>query len=221
MSQPFDTNAATPALREIDRSAGEFWVSNPWEFAIRRENLSGYERNAVFLNLGNARFANIGHLTTADNNGDGRTAIGCDITGDGRPELFVRQAGGGPLRIYRNRFPPAHYLTVSLQGSPSNRQGIGARVIAHLDKTTIRRELFPVANFLSQAPARLTLGLGQADRIGRLEIRWPSGTVQILKNVAVDRHLVIKETGAAGQVTDTPMAHGSPSSSRISSQGSR
>ena len=81
----------------------------------------------------------------------------------------------------------------SLQGSPSNRQGIGARVIAHLDKTTIRRELFPVANFLSQAPARITLGLHKAKRIDRLEIHWPSGTVQVLEDLPVNRRLHIRE----------------------------
>ena len=83
VSQPFDCHAVTPALREVDRQDGEFWVPNPWDFAIRRENLSAYERNGVFLNLGNRRFANIGYASTADSDGDGRSAVGCDITGDG------------------------------------------------------------------------------------------------------------------------------------------
>ena len=71
MSQPFDCHAAVPALREVDRKSGEFWVQNPWDFAIRRENLSAYERNGVFLNLGNGEFANIGHASAADSDGDG------------------------------------------------------------------------------------------------------------------------------------------------------
>jgi hypothetical protein len=193
VSQPFDCHAVTPALREVDRKSGEFWVPNPWDFATQRENLSAYERNGVYLNLGNGRFANIGHASGADSDGDGRSAVGCDVTGDGRPELFVRQAGGGPLRVYRNRFPDSGWLTVSLEGQQSNRQGIGARVIAHLGKRTVRRELYPVINFLSQAPARVTLGLGDAPTIDRLEIHWPSGKRTELEDVAINRHLVISE----------------------------
>jgi len=193
VSQPFDCHAVIPALREVDRKSGEFWVQNPWDFATRRENLSAYERNGVFLNLGNGEFANIGHASAADSDGDGRTAVGCDVTGDGRPELFVRQAGGGPLIVYRNQFPDAGWLTVTLQGQDSNRQGIGARVIAHLGNRTVRRELYPVVNFLSQAPARVTLGLGDAQTISRLEIHWPSGKRIELKDVEINRHLVISE----------------------------
>ena len=193
VSQPFDCHAVTPALRELDRKSGEFWVPNPWDFATRRENLSAYERNGVYLNLGNGQFANIGHASGADSDGDGRSAVGCDVTGDGRPELFVRQAGGGPLRVYRNRFPDAGWLTVTLEGTTSNRQGIGARVIAHLENRTVRRELYPVVNFLSQAPARVTLGLGDARTIPRLEIHWPSGKRTELKDGEINRHLVISE----------------------------
>ena len=116
-----------------------------------------------------------------------------DVTGDGRPELFVRQAGGGPLRIYRNHFPDAGWLTVSLVGTTSNRQGIGARVIARLGDRVVRRELYPVINFLSQAPARVTLGLGQAKTIDRLTIRWPSGKVTEMTDVEINRHLLVRE----------------------------
>ena len=193
VTQPFDCHAVIPELRDVDRESGEFWVPNPWDFATQRENLSAYERNGVFLNLGNGRFANIGHVSGADSDGDGRSAVGCDVTGDGRPELFVRQAGGGPLRVYRNRFPKAGWLTVSLEGKTSNRQGIGARVIAHLGNRTVRRELYPVINFLSQAPARVTLGLGDARIIDRLEIHWPSGERTELKDVEFNRPLVISE----------------------------
>ena len=193
MTQPFDCHAEVPKLREVDEAAGEFWVPNPWDFSVRRENLSAYERNGVFLNLGVDRFTEIGFLTTADSHGDGRSAVGCDITGDGMPELFVRQAGGGALRVYRNNFPAASWLTVTLEGDASNRQGIGAKLVCHAGKRVVRRELYPVANFLSQAPARITLGLHEATRIDRLEVHWPSGTIQVLEDLPVNRRLHIRE----------------------------
>ena len=47
-------------------------------------------------------------------------------------DLIVRQAGGGPLLLYENRMPRKNYLTVSLRGRASNRQGIGARLTAEV-----------------------------------------------------------------------------------------
>ena len=89
MTQPFDCHAEVPKLREVDEAAGEFWVPNPWDFSVRRENLSAYERNGVFLNLGVDRFTEIGFLTTADSHGDGRSAVGCDFDGDNDIDFYI------------------------------------------------------------------------------------------------------------------------------------
>ena len=109
------------------------------------------------------------------------------------PELFIRQAGGGALVIYHNRFPRAHYLQLSLRGTRSNSLGVGARVECQVGDTVIRRSLYPVVNFLSQSPALLHLGLGDAATVDRLTIHWPSGEVQRFEQVAADRHLRITE----------------------------
>ena len=193
MSQPFNSSAQVPCLRDLDKANGEFWVSNPWSFSASGENLSAYERNGVFLNDRRGGFHNISHASGADNPGDGRSAVSWDITGDGMPELFVRQAGGGALENYHNRFPRAHYLQLSLRGTRSNSLGVGARVECEVGDMVIRRSLFPVVNFLSQSPALLHLGLGDAATVDRLTIHWPSGEVQRFEQVAADRHLRITE----------------------------
>ena len=193
MSQPFNSSAQVPCLRDLDKANGEFWVSNPWSFSASGENLSAYERNGVFLNDRRGGLLNISHASGADNPGDGRSAVSWDITGDGMPELFVRQAGGGALVIYHNRFPRAHYLQLSLRGTRSNSLGVGARVESEIGDLVIRRSLFPVVNFLSQSTALLHLGLGDAATVDRLTIHWPSGEVQRFEQVAADRHLRITE----------------------------
>ena len=193
MSQPFNSSAQVPCLRDLDKANGEFWVSNPWCFSASGENLSAYERNGVFLNDRRGGFHNISHASGADNPGDGRSAVSWDITGDGMPELFVRQAGGGALVIYHNRFPRAHYLQLSLRGTRSNSLGVGARVECEIGDLVIRRSLFPVVNFLSHSPALLHLGLGDATTVDRLTIHWPSGEVQRFEKLAADRHLRITE----------------------------
>ena len=152
-------------LRELDGQNGEFWVRNPWEFSKSGQNLSAYERNGVFLNGQSGdetQFHDIGFLSGADNTGDGRSVSAWDVTGDGRPELFVRQAGGGSLVVYENRFPSGHWLKLSLRGTRSNRFGIGAKIVCETAGRVIRRELYPHINFLSQSPAMLHLGLGES-----------------------------------------------------------
>lgn len=193
MSQPYDIQAQTPWLRPLDTKNKEFWVSNPWLFSSSGENLSAYERNGVFLNGTDGTFQDISFVSGADSDGDGRTAVAWDITGDGMPELFVRQAGGGPLLIFENRFPEANWLKVSLRGTKSNYFGIGSKLVCEAGGKRICRELYPLVNFLSQAPAMVHLGLGDARKVDRLTIRWPSGTVQELIDLDVNRHLLIRE----------------------------
>ncbi len=193
MSQPFDQQCKVPALRDIDEESGEFWISNPWEFMNSGENLSAYERNGIFLNSGSRTFHDISYISGADSTGDGRTVVGWDVTGDGMPELFVRQTGGGALLVFRNKFPQANWLQISLRGEKSNRFGIGAKLICETDGRRITRELYPIINFLGQSPACVHLGLGEAETVDRLTIRWPSGTEQELTELPGNRHYLVKE----------------------------
>jgi len=192
VSQPFDRGATLCAPGEIDKSTGEFWSENPWSIA-GRHNLSFYERNRTFLNVRGKDFLEISHLTGADTNGDSRCVVAADLNHDGLLDLVVRQVGGGPLMLYENRFKPRHYLRVSLRGHQSNRLGIGARLIATVGQQRLFRDLLPVNSFRSQAPAIVHFGLGDAEKIDRLEIRWPSGKVQIFTDLAADRHVVLDE----------------------------
>lgn len=193
MARPFNRSADLPAVGGLDKAAGQFWVENPWDIVAHQHNLSGFERNRAFLNLGAARFADISFLTGTDSDGDGRSVFGADLNGDGMQDLVVRQAGGGPLLLFLNRFPPKHYLQVSLRGKQSNGLGVGARLVAEVGGRRLVREMFPANSYMSQQPCQVHFGLGDATRVDRLTIRWPSGLVQELRDVSVDRHIRIVE----------------------------
>jgi hypothetical protein len=177
----------------VDEKLGEFWVDNPWDIITKGHNLSCFERDRTFLNVGGHDFLDVSFLGGADHDGDGRCVVAADFRNNGRLDLIVRQVGGGPLLCYQNEFPQRHYLEVSLHGSRSNRQGIGARLTAEVGGRRLVRELYPINTFRSQAPCRVHFGLGDAPRVDRLTIRWPSGRVQVLDNVAGDRHVLIDE----------------------------
>ena len=188
-----------PAPGAVDKSLGEFWVTNPWDIVNKGHNLSAYERKRAYLNIRGKGFLDMSYVTGADNDGDGRSVVAGDFRNDGRLDLVVRQVGGGPVLLYENRFPKAHYLTVSLRGRASNRLGVGVRLVATASGRELTRELYPLNSFYSQAPSRVHFGLGDATRIDRLTVRWPSGIVQTIDDLAADRHVVITEgEGKAG-----------------------
>jgi hypothetical protein len=201
VSQPYARGKRIPAPGKIDASLKEFWVENPWDIVARGENLSSYERNRAYLNVPDARtgrnFLEISALTGADSDGDGRSVVAADFRNTGQLDLVVRQAGGGAFQLYENRFPRRHFLKVSLRGTRSNRLGIGARLVAHVRGQPLVREVYPANTYRSQAPTVVHFGLGDAERVERLEVRWPSGLVQEFADLAGDRHVVLEEGSAA------------------------
>jgi hypothetical protein len=212
VSQPGDRNCEVPQPGELDAKLNEFWVGNPWGIATEGHNLSAFERNRMYLNVGGREFLDVSHLSGADSDGDGRSVVAADFRNTGMPDLLVRQVGGGPLLLYENRLPQAHYLTVSLNGDKSNRRGIGARLIAEVQGRKIVRELFPANGFRSQSPAQVHFGLAADTKIDKLTIHWPSGKVQQFSDLAGDRHVVIDEAkaGAAAITTVAPGAKPNP-----------
>ena len=192
MSQPFDRACKVPVPGEIDESLDEFWVGDPWAISTSN-NLSGFERNLVYLNKSGSNFVDISYLTGADSDGDGRCVIPADFNNDGRQDLVVRQVGGGPLQVYENRFPKQHWLKLSLRGTKSNSLGIGAKVTANLSGRLIVRELHPINSYRSQSPSLIHFGLGKHNKIDSLIIEWPSGIIQEIGEIDVDRHILIHE----------------------------
>ena len=88
-----------------------------------------------------------------------------------------------------------HWLLVELRGRKSNRDAIGAGVMV---KRGSGRKLYnhvnPSVGFMSSSDKRVHFGLGQETAIKTIEIRWPSGAVQKLLNVAADRILRVEES---------------------------
>lgn len=182
--------ALHPARGKLDEDSGEFWLENPWD--PKGNNLSAYERHRLLLNTGKGAFVDVSHLAgTIDS--DGRSVVAGDINGDGMEDLFVRNCGGGPLFVLENRCPKRRWLSVSLDGVQSNRQGIGARLKFEVGGGAIWRNLYPHNSYNSQAPAMVHVGLGTDTRVDRLTIQWPSGKDQILEGLAADQHIRITE----------------------------
>ena len=84
-------------------------------------------------------------------------------------------------------------MAISLRGQKSNRLGIGARLIASVKGQPIVRELYPLNSYRSQMPSIVHFGLGDAERVDRLTIRWPSGKLQTIDKPATGQLHKVKE----------------------------
>src|SRR5205823_11935083 len=82
-----------------------------------------------------------------------------------------------------------HYLRVHLRGTKSNRDGIGAEVRVHTGDQVLRQMVRTGRSYYSQNELPLTFGLGQAMHAARVEIVWPSGTVDVYQDVPGDTTL--------------------------------
>src|SRR6056297_856890 len=174
---------AHPQLGEVDQEAGELWVSNPFLLVPNGDNLSAYERNRLYLNVDGNRFIDSSFASEVDLDSDSRSAISADFNNDGALDLLVGSVGGGPLRLFFNRIPQQNRLQLTLQGTESNRSAIGTRVIAEIGDRKVYRDIFPVNGFMGQSPPIVDLGVGAAESIDRLTIRWPSGKERTLQDV--------------------------------------
>ena len=117
----------------------------------------------------------------------GRGAAFGDLNNDGWEDV-VMTALGGPPQVFLNRGGKQHWLTVTLRGTRSNRDGLGARV--RVNGQT--RFATTAGSYLSASDKRLHFGLATA-QTAQVEIVWPSGIRQTLKDVRADQILEIRE----------------------------
>jgi hypothetical protein len=115
-----------------------------------------------------------------------------DMDDDGDVDVFVVNIDDPPTLLV-NRTRDGHRVLVALQGRKSNRSAIGARVTIRTGTTVQTNEVRGGSSYLSQNDLRLHFGLGTATRIDTLEVRWPSGAVERLKDVTADQVITIVE----------------------------
>jgi hypothetical protein len=153
------------------------------------------QQNAVFRNLGGLRFASLtaeAGLAAQPPKQHRGSAIG-DLDRDGRVDVVV-SAIGAPAEIWMNDSPGNnHWLELQLEGTKSNRDAIGARIKVVTRGGAQYNHVTFCFGYASSSAGPVHFGLGPERSADLVEIRWPSGTVQELKNVTGDRVLRVKE----------------------------
>ncbi len=163
------------------------------------------DRDMAFRNTGGGAgaawsfaFENKGKDWGLDREGISFGAAWGDLDADGDPDLVVNNFGE-PCTVYENTTAPAEAgrLAVRLKGVKSNKHGIGARVTLTAGDLKQTRELSPVRGYFSSDEPVAFFGLGKA-KPEKIEVRWPSGTVQTVNNIPAGVTVTLTESG------DTP-----------------
>jgi hypothetical protein len=159
----------------------------------------------LFHNQGNGKFAE-----TTQSAGTAfatpRVARGAaygDINNDGALDLLI-STNGGPAVLFRNTGATNHSLRIKLVGTKSNRDGIGSTVRVSAGSDEQSQMLRSGSSYLSSSELILTFGLRAHTQADSIEIRWPSGQVDHLKNVAADQIITVKEK--EGSIAAKPLA---------------
>jgi hypothetical protein len=119
-------------------------------------------------------------------------AVG-DLDNDGRLDAVVSTNGGEAHILHNQTATDNHWLTITLVGSRSNRDGIGTEIKLTSPRGSQYVTVSTTGSYLSSNDKRAHFGLGPDTAASEVEVHWPSGTVQKLINVNADQMLLVKE----------------------------
>lgn len=116
-----------------------------------------------------------------------------DLFNDGNMDIVVSDIDGGPMILRNQGISGNHWVSFELAGTKSNRLALGTRVTIVAGGVTQTDEVRSGGSYLSQNDLRLHFGIGKATKIDSVEVRWPSGAVDKLTNLAADRFYSVLE----------------------------
>jgi len=122
-------------------------------------------------------------------------AVG-DLDNNGRLDA-VMTTNDGPAIILRNETNNAnHWISLSLVGTRSNRDGLGAKIKITTELGDQYATVTTSSSYQSSSDKRVHFGLGSATTVNRIEILWPSRIAQNLRDIKADQFLTITEAAA-------------------------
>jgi len=152
--------------------------------------------NSIFANLKNGTFADMSQAAGPDFQ-TRQAHRGCafaDFNNDGKIDVVTTSLNEPAELFINDSTNEHHWLMIRLIGARSNRDGLGAKIKLTTASGAVQfNQATTSVGYASSSDSRVHFGLGKEKVVRSLEVRWSSGTVQVLREVAVDRILTIKE----------------------------
>ncbi len=123
----------------------------------------------------------------------GRGAAVGDIDNDGDVDVVLNRLGDRPVLLQNQIATQNHWISLQLVGRRSNRDGVGARVTLQTGQGTQVAIVKSGSGYLGSSDPRIHFGLGKQKRIDRLQILWPGGGEQVLRDLPVDEFRIVEE----------------------------
>jgi hypothetical protein len=181
--------------RRRDQTAGQL-------VSVGAHSLNGFERDYLLRNNGDGTFTDVAYVNQADRIEDGRGVAILDYDLDGQIDVALRNYRQ-PAQLLRNRGGAGHWLEIKLVGTRSNRDAIGARLTLTAAGQRQTREVRAGSAYLSGSSLVQHFGLGGAERVDSLAVRWPSGIETVLANLEPNRRYLLREGDAVAVAVRT------------------
>ena len=153
------------------------------------------QRNLLYHNSRDGRFEDVTSIAGPglDLRRSGRGVAFGDLNNRGQLDILVNNQNDPPTLLHNESENSDHWISIRTAGTKSNRDGIGARVTVVAGGRRQIQEVTSGGSYLSQNDLRVHFGLGRATKIDRIEVRWPSGTIDKVEGASVDRFLTLEE----------------------------
>jgi enediyne biosynthesis protein E4 len=153
------------------------------------------ERKILYQNKGNGTFEDVSLRsgTGVAAKSLARGAAFGDLFNTGQLNVVINNMNGTPNLLVNLAPTSNHALSVQLVGKPPNAFAIGARVLVYVKEHRMIDEVRSGGSFCSQNDLRMHFGLGTATQVDKIEVRWPDGSVEILKDIPGDQRILIRQ----------------------------
>ena len=116
-----------------------------------------------------------------------------DLDNDGDIDVVILNSNAPPSLLRNDSIGKNHWLQLSLRGTTGNRDGVGAKVRVFAGDQIYVDEVHSGRGYQSHFGTRLHFGLGDKDRVDKIEVRWPNGKIEKFDGVQTNQHVHLRE----------------------------